>query len=178
MTTCPIIIFLEFYYEEKFHKIEGFTLNIWKQHAKPPVENTCVVGLLTQNLKNEIGKSAMNIAFTCLVKLICHMATQTRCQVITAWGGMENYWLETPAPLCIFLWWVKREKVLFFLLCGRSVNPDAERSCETNRVLRHVSLPTWSIKGTQAKVKWREETEMWKPWRESLQNYQPNHTTE
>ncbi len=55
VTTCPIIIFLEFYYEEKFNKIEGFTLNIWKQHAKPPVENTCVVGLLTQNLKNDIS---------------------------------------------------------------------------------------------------------------------------
>lgn len=111
-------------------------------------------------------------------KLMCHMATQTRCQVITAWGGMEHYWLETPAPLCIFLWSVKREKVLFFLLCGRSVNPDAARSCETNRVLRHVSLPTWSVKETQGKGKWREGPEVWKAWRESLQNYQPNHTTE
>lgn len=66
-------------------------------------------------------------------------------------GGVESYRLETPAAL-------RREMVLFFLLCGKGVNPYAEWSCETNRALRHISLPPWSIMGKREKGKWREES--------------------
>ncbi len=94
----------------------GFYTKHLKTACKTTGRKPCVVELFDSKSQkwHLIGKSAMNIAFTCLVKLICHMATQTRCQVITAWGGMENYWLETPAPLCIFLWWVKRERCFSF----------------------------------------------------------------